>query len=293
MENKLSYLKLNLKATESHRLSWNGQYFNLEGILLLDSKIESKEQARKNLESCSLIVKMTPFKNEFKAKLFSHILGEEKEEQSNIIAFTASINVFEKKVLDILDIREAQGVVSSFGHSPLNSGEALVMTLTSDEKNSLQKELQKLLDGPMLAHLREPFVCFFPEFATNEWKERIPKNKSKTALIPFQAIFPFSGAIERVYKDQLFALDDLYCVAPACDCNEVNCIVLTIDAQSGQEVVYGGFKYNFEKKTFKNMPDFPTQFNSQEWFKQFSANQPVSLPLLFEERYHFLRFITK
>ena len=289
MQEKPAFIKLNLKATEAHRLSWNGQYFNIEAILLLAHKIESKEQVKQNLENCSLLIKMNPFKNEFKAKLFSHILAEEKEEQSNIIAFTVSINIFEIKVLDILDIREAQGVVNSYGNLPLNPNESSIIKLTEDENNSLKKELQKLVEGNMLVHLREPFVSFFPEFISDSWKDRVPKNKSKTALIPFQGVFPYSGAIERTYKEELYVLDDLYCAVPSCDCNEVNCIVLTIDPQSGREVVYGGFKYQFEKKIFKNMPDFPSQFNAQEWLKQFNSTQPINLTMLFESRYQFLR----
>ena len=289
MQEKPAFIKLNLKATEAHRLSWNGQYFNIEAILLLARKIESKEQVKQNLENCSLLIKMNPFKNEFKAKLFSHILAEEKEEQSNIIAFTVSINIFEIKVLDILDIREAQGVVNSYGNLPLNPNESSIIKLTEDENNSLKKELQKLVEGNMLVHLREPFVSFFPEFISDSWKDRVPKNKSKTALIPFQGVFPYSGAIERTYKEELYVLDDLYCAVPTCDCNEVNCIVLTIDPQSGREVVYGGFKYQFEKKIFKNMPDFPSQFNAQEWLKQFNTTQPINLTMLFESRYQFLR----
>lgn len=291
MQNKPAYIKLNLKATEAHRLSWNGQYFNLEAVLLLDNKIETKEQARQNLEKCSLIVKMNPFKNEFKAKLFSHILGEEKEEQSNIIAFTVSINIFEKKVLEILDIREAQGIVNAYGNAPLNAEESAVIKLTDEERTSLNTEIQKLVEGNMLVHLREPFVSFFPEFATESWKERIPKNKSKTSLVPFQGLFPFAGNIERIFKEDLYVLDDLYCATPSCDCNEVNCIILTIDEQSGQEVIYGGFKYQFDKKSFKNMQDMPSQFNSQEWFKQFNSAQPINLHLLFESRYQFIRKI--
>ncbi len=234
---------------------------------------------------------MTPFKNDFKAKLFSHILGEEKQEESKIIAFTATVNIFEKKVLDILDIREAQGVVNSYGNTPVNPDETVVVKLTNEERTSLLEELQKLVAGSMLPHLREPFLCFFPEFVANGWKEKMPKGKNKGALIPFQGLFSYSGSIERLHKDTLYALDDLYCVTPSCDCNEVNCIVLTFDPHTGKEIVQGGFKYHFEKNTFKNLPDFPAQFNAQEWFKQFSVNQPIKL--LFENRYHFLRNLIK
>lgn len=289
MDNKHAYFKLNLKATEAHRLSWNGVYYNIEAFLLLDNKIENKEQAQKSCEKISLIVKLNPFKDEFKAKLFSHILDTDQEEKSQILAFTATINIFEKKVIEILDIRQAEGIVNAYGNSPLNHNESTPIKLTENENRALMTEFQKLLQGPMLAHIREPFVCFFPDFATTSWKERIPKNRSKSALVPFQALFPFSGNIERTYKDEVYFLDDLYCTVPTCDCNEVNCIVLSIDQKSGQEVVYGGFKYHFEKKTFKNLPDFPSQFNAQEWFKQFNLNQPIQLSLLFESRYKFLR----
>ena len=285
----MSYLKLNLKSTEAHRMSWNGQYFNLEGVLYFEDQIQSKEQATEALQKASLVIKMIPFKNEFKAKLFSAILEENRAEKSQIIAFTAKINIFEKKVLDILDIQEMEGSVNAHGESPLNSKESTPIKLTDSERITLTQECQKLVEGSMLVHLREPFVCFFPEFATPNWKEKLPKNKAKNSLIPFQALFPFAGNFERVYKDQFYILDDLYCVSPQCECNEVNCLIITLNDETGQEVVVGGFKYHFQKKSFKNRPDVPMQINSQEWFKQFSLNHPVSLAPLFEARYHFLR----
>lgn len=72
MQDKPAYLKLNLKASEAHRLSWNGQYFNIEAILFFDHKIESKEQARQNLEHCSRIRKHTLKRSE---RCFAFIFG--------------------------------------------------------------------------------------------------------------------------------------------------------------------------------------------------------------------------
>jgi hypothetical protein len=287
------FLKLNLKATEAHRMSWNHQYFNLEGVLFFEEQITSQDQARKALECVKLVLKMVPFKNEFKAKLFSHILSENKEEKSDIFALTATVNLFEKKVLDVLDFQQGAGVVDAHGQSPLMQEETTPVTLSEGEKNELMRELNALVQGPMLPHLHEPFVCFFPEFVSASWKERLPKNRKDSSLIPFQALFPFSGAFERVHNDKFYVMDDMYCVSPKCLCGEVNCLVITFDDRTGQEVLAGGFKYHFEKKSFKNNADIPGKINAQEWFKQFSLKHPVSLNLLCESRYHFLRELLK
>lgn len=283
------YMQLNVDANEANRLYWNGQYFSLEIVMVFPAQVESKGEMQKNLEECTLVLKLTPFKNQFRAKMLANLMAQENIEKSKIIGLTVSLNIESLKVLNILDTREIFTVLNGAGSGNLNAGESLQIQLSHAEKSELMQAIQKLAEGNLRPHLRQPFISFFPSLVDEQWEERIPKRQKKSALIPYQAIFPFSGSIERIFEDKMYAMDDLYCVNPECDCNEVTCVVLTFDPQSGKEVTHGGFKYHFEKKTFKNIPNFPSNFNSQEWFKQFTKQNPIHLALAFQSRYLFLR----
>lgn len=283
------YMQLNVGANEANRLYWNSQYFSLEIVMVFPKQVESKDEMQKNLEDCSLVLKLTPFKNQFRAKMLANLAKQENIEKSKVIGITLSINIKLLKILDILDAREILTTLDGEGSGRLNTEESQQIHLSNEEKAELIQAVQKLAAGNLLPHLRQPFTSFFPSLVDEQWQERIPKRQKKSALIPFQAIFPYSGGIERVLENKIYAIDDLYCVNPDCDCNEVTCVVLTFDPKSGKEITHGGFKYNFDKKSFKNIPNFPGNFNAQEWFKQFIKQNPVDLTLAFQSRYRFLR----
>jgi hypothetical protein len=283
------YMQLNVDANEANRLYWNNKYFSLEIVLVFPKQIESKDELQKNLEECTLVLKLTPFKSQLRAKMLANLADQEHIEKSQIIGLTISLNISTLKVLNILDIREMSTTLNSEGIGSLSSKESFQIKLNIDEKLNLEQAIQKLAEGNLLPHLRQPFISFFPQLVDKNWQERIPKRQKKSALIPFQAIFPYSGGIERIFENKMYALDDLYCINPECDCNEVTCVVLTFDNKTGREVTHGGFKYNFDKKTFKNIPNFPTNFNSKEWFKQFTKQSPINLIMGFQSRYLFLR----
>lgn len=236
-----------------------------------------------------LVLKLTPFKNQFRAKMLASLADQENIEKSDVVGLTVSLNIEKLKVNSILDIRQITTLLDAEGSGSINTGESQQLKLSESENAELTSALNSLMEGNLQPHLRQPFISFFPELADTTWQERLPKRQGKSSLIPFQAIFPYAGSIERSLEDKIYAIDDLYCVNPECDCNEVTCVVLTFDPKSGKEITHGGFKYNLEKKTFKNIPNFPSNFNSQEWFKQFSKQNPVILPLAFKSRYQFLR----
>ncbi len=283
------YLQLNVGANEANRLYWNNQYFSIEIVMVFSKQVETKDEIQKNLEECTLVLKLTPFKSQLRAKMLASLADQENIEKSKIMGLTISINIHSLKISNILDVREIFTTLDNDGTGSLNASESQQIKLNSAEKLELTNAIQRLAEGNLLPHLRQPFVSFSPSLVDAQWKERIPKREKKSALIPFQAIFPYSGGIERIFENKMFALDDLYCVNPECDCNEVTCVVLTFDSKSGREITHGGFKYNFEKKSFKNIQNFPQSFNSQEWFKQFSKLSAINLTMAFQSRYQFLR----
>ncbi|APJ03630.1 hypothetical protein [Silvanigrella aquatica] len=283
------YMQLNVGANEANRLYWHGQYYSLEVVLVFPKQVESKDEMQKNLELSTLVLKLTPFKNHFRAKMLASLTSQENVQQSNIIGLTVTINIRTLKILEILDTREIATTLDGEGSGSIQRDESHQIKLSDKENSSLIEALEKLAEGNLMPHLRQPFISFFPDFVDDQWQERIPKRQKKSALVPFQAVFPYAGSIERSFENKMFAMDDLYCVNPECDCSEVTCVVLTFDPETGREITHGGFKYNLDKKTFKAIPNFPSSFNSQEWFKQFSKQNAIQLQLAFQARYDFLR----
>jgi hypothetical protein len=283
------FMPLNLNANEANRIYWNEQYFSVEGVLLFPKQIESVDEALNFAENCTLILKLTPFKNQLRSKMLASLANMENTQKSNVIGITVELNITNQTVTKIADSREVHTTLNEEGSGNINPQNSHALILSDKEYAELKNAIETLMKGNLQSHLRQPFVSFIPDFADEQWKERLPKKQNKSALIPYQAAFPFSGNIERMMSNTVFAMDDLYCVNPQCQCNEVTCIVLTFDPQSGREVTYGGFKYNFEKKSFKNLPNFPNNFNAQEWFKQFSKSFAINLALVFQTRYNFLR----
>lgn len=287
------FMPLNLQPTEAHRLFWNGQYFSLEGALAFSKQVQTKEELIEQMAHCHMVFKLTPFENSFKSKLFSELTGKDTQDPVKITALTIQLNLFTKKIISLVDIQDVQSTIDRFGTARTNPEKSTVVKLTESEQKELVTTLENLFVGPMAAQLNHPFVCFFDELLDKDWEARVPQKMKRGALLPFQVMFPFAGAIERVHEGKPYALDDLYCVTADCDCNEANCIVITFDHNSNQEVGFAGFKYQFDKKTFKPMPNFPNKLNIQEWFKQFSVHQLIALPLLFQARYTFLRKLLK
>lgn len=283
------YLPLNLTATEAHRLHWNHQYYSVDGVLLVPQQLTTMDDVQAYARNASVVLKLTPFQNQFRAKMLSRLQGNNHPTESVVFGVTLSVDITTGKLLEVLNLSQVSANLNEEGDAHLDPNKSVVVKLTDAEHNEFVTSLQALLETKMRPHLTQPFLSFLPELRPSEWRKDLPKQKEKGSLLPFQVPFPFSAHIERMHQDTSYLLDDMYCVNPACDCNEVTCIILSFDPNSQKEIVHGGFKYHLEKKSFKSMPNFPTQFNAQEWFKQFSTGHVFDLPFLFKSRYDFLR----
>lgn len=283
------YIPLNLAATEAHRLHWNQQYYSVEGVLLVPEQLKTAHEIQVYAHKAAVVLKLTPFHNQFRAKMLSRLQEDKKTTEAIVFGVTLTVDIATAKLLEVNNLSQVSAPLNEQGEAHLNPNASVVVKLSDAEHSEFMSAVQKLVETKMRAHLEQPFMSFLPELRSTNWKKDLPKQKEKGSLLPFQVPFPFSAHIERVHQGTTYLLDDMYCVNPACDCNEVTCIVLSFDADSQKEIVHGGFKYNLEKKTFKSMPNFPTQFNAQEWFKQFSTGHVFDLPFLFKSRYDFLR----
>lgn len=271
MQNKEIFYKLPLNAqtTDAHRILLEGTYYSVESALLFENQIKSLEEAKDYLENAILEFKLVRFEDQFRSKMFEALKGKKSEDQeslSNGIMISVRVNIFQKKIIHI---------------------EEYAKTFTGS--------LEKLISGNLAIHLEQPFYSLFPSLLNKqELEENHKKLKKQKKLVPFQSVYPFCASIHGLIKDNQEAiLDDLYCTNPMCDCNEVACIAISFDPVSGNEIVHGGFKYHLEKKAFKMMTDFPTNYNAQVWLKKFSENHFINLPFLFKSRYDFLRSSVK
>jgi hypothetical protein len=271
MQNKEIFytFPLNGQTTQAHRILLNGIYYSVESALLFENQIKSLEEARNYLENAILEFKLVRFEDQFRSKMFEALKEKKSEHQQSTceqIAVCVRVNIFEKKITNI-----------------------------EESAKAFADELGKLISGNLAIHLEQPFYSFFPDLLNKqELEDNHKKLKKQKKLVPFQSIYPFCGPIHGVIKDnQECILDDLYCTNPSCDCNEVACIAISFDSVSGNEIVHGGFKYHLEKKAFKMMTDFPTNYNAQVWLKKFSENHFINLPFLFKSRYDFLRSSVK
>ena len=85
------YMQLNVSANEANRLYWNGQYFSLEMVMIFPKQLESKEDVQNILNNASLVLKLTPFKNQFRAKMLANLADTESTEKAKIIGLTISM----------------------------------------------------------------------------------------------------------------------------------------------------------------------------------------------------------
>lgn len=267
MQNKEIFytFPLNGQTTQAHRILLNGIYYSVESALLFENQIKSLEEAKNYFENAILEFRLVRFEDQFRSKMFEALTEKKFEHQQSAsmqMTFCVRVNIFQKKITHIEEIGKP-----------------------------FADQLEKLISGNLAIHLEQPFYSFFPELLSKqELEENYNKVKKQKKLVPFQSVYPFCGPIHGVVKDnQEFILDDLYCTNPLCDCNEVACIAISFDTVSGNEIVHGGFKYHLEKKSFKMMTDFPTNYNAQVWLKKFSENHFINLPFLFKSRYNFLR----
>lgn len=258
---------LNAQATQGHRILLDGVYFSVESHLLFENQIKDVLQAKQFLEKAPLELRLERFEDQFRAKMRQALQqksGETTGDAQSLeqMIILVSVDVFQKKIVQI------------------------------EEKYShLSVHLEKFISENLAIHLEQPFYSIFPNLVDPQTlKENHAKLKKQKRLVPYHSFYPFSGPIEASIKEDVDCiLDDLYCTNPSCDCNEVTCIMISFDPQSGNEIVHGGFKYHLEKKSFKVLSDFPTNYNAQQCFKSFSTQHFVELSLLLKSRYQLMR----
>jgi hypothetical protein len=303
MENPV-FVPLHLSANEAHRLFWDGQYYALEMTLIFQKQAQNIAQVQANLENTTLLVQLTPFCQEFRAKMLIALAGSvhaaHKTESFAVFLFHFHVNLL---LGTILNLSQVQRFFTTL-HTPASALPGPAFTnpvlenapLTAEQKQNFLQTFEKELlhKDKLLPHLKHPFASFFPQLLPSQWKKELgflepPRMPHKRSLMPFQAAFPFSGNFKRLWKHKTYLMDDLYCVSENCNCHEVTCVVLSVDPEHAQETTHGGFKYHLGKKSFKKLPQFPKNFNAQEWFQQFSKQSPVHLHLVLESRYHFLK----
>jgi|GEM_PF-663579 len=294
-------LPLELSADEG-RLSWNGTYYALSAALCLAGRAESLAQVETMRRDALLVVKLVPFRDKLRSKMFA-LLADEADTQAASAAMGAGggidaskpawgavlgLSIADGKITRIDDIRKAMPRAGALPGEEFDPTAAESVALPDADKESLRAVVQTHLEKVLMPYVRDPFASFAPGEVTG-WEERIPRNRKTDALVPFQSVFPDSFPIDLAYEGGEYFLDDLYCTTPACPCTDVTCIVLKNDPRSGQNAAVAGFKFQVESGKVKAMSEFPGKFNPSEWLKRFSRAHPVSLDLVLTSRFAFMR----
>lgn len=253
-------IPLNLEPTGANRLNSGNKYYSVRAHLQFSEQLKTVEQVNNYLKNALLFVELTPFYDDFRAKMLSQLKEGTEAYPVEKLQIQLSIDILQKKVLQI------------------HTG-----------KTDLGQILEEAIKTTMSQSLEIPFFTFNNGLQSYDKSYRKNKHYQENNLTSFSQLFPSTNPIEREFKNKSFILEDLYCVKKNCDCNNATCIIATFDESSQKEVIFGGFRFDLEKQGFKPLPDLPTQFNAQEWFKKFSANSPFDLSLLLKSRYDFLR----
>lgn len=161
---------------------------------------------------------------------------------------------------------------------------------SAGEKESFTLAARKALAAEQLGALREFIGSFHPDFA--QWRNALlQRKKADESLIGARQLLPGSLPFLAEVKGEEWEMEDLYCVNQKCPCTDVTCLLFRFDPESGQQVLWGGFRYdvaNGKFKPAKHVPD--AKFNAQEVFKRFSQNFPLPLELLLPARFKNMRY---
>ena len=120
------------------------QYFTVELVLVISKQIETKDEVNKIIEECPLVLKLTPFKNQFRAKMLASLNGEESTEKAKLIGLTLNFNIKNLTLLNILDCRELQTLLDGAGNGNINTEASQTLTLTESEKLTSKSHLKNL-----------------------------------------------------------------------------------------------------------------------------------------------------
>lgn len=274
----MEYIPLVIKDDNLKKVTLLGALHTAECVLLVGSKLESKVDVENYLKNAHILIKLTPFKSSFRAKMLASLKPEEVE-TAVLVGAECSLNLFTRESA-VHNISKRRMEVNSEAEE---EGEEII--LSDSEKAAVQKSIEDFTKkiAPIVG---EMFISFVPE--ASPWREKSFSHLSKERLTPFQGAFPEALEIRRGVDDSMYILDDLYCTKPACPCTDVTCVVLKFDGE-GPETAYAGFTYDIESKKFKLLPNFPNKLNAKEWFKKFDAEFPLGLEATLASRFHFMR----
>lgn len=317
MESRQIILPIDPPRSEDARLTWNGKLFSVKGALCLDGRPESVDELQGLLQQATVVLKLTPFKAEFRSKMLSMLGSGNEEARPDVeiwgLVLTADLLAGKLGVHEIRRTHQpaeksapqaddAQGTDdtaflpdefrrTSVGSKVGEGGAESALGETQDTSSQLMSTLVtaalEYVQSKCGEFMRQPFVAFFPALS-DSWKTRPIEGKSEN-LVPFQALFPYAIPMEKEIDGEVYVLDDLYCAKPGCPCTEVTCIILKQDFKNNVETAWGGFKYNTATQKLKALPEFPGKFNTSEWFKRFSKDYPLPLDLVLKARFEFMR----
>lgn len=282
MEERPFLVPIQFSSAESARFTWDGVYFNTQGVLYFPEKIKDADAVLQRASHLDFILRLVPFDTQFRSRMLA-ALGNAGQSTSTAKSYgiAATADVRAGKIVSVGEVREQAVTVERGGFKPVNPGSETLVELDDSKRAALQKSLESYFKSSILSYAREVFAPFITDDA---WKAR-PLDEFRKGLIPFSAVFPGAVPVERTHSGKTYFLEDHYSTLDS----TVTCIIFEDDPESEQDVAWGGFKYDCDTRKLKVMNEFPSKYNAQEWLKQFDQHSPFSLDMLFAARANFVR----
>lgn len=267
----------------ARRLSWKKTYFSASGAICYP-RLESREDIETFAEAVPCAARLTPFRDEFKSKMFA-ALGDTTIQDSESYGAFFHYNAFTGKIDTKFELK-SQSVKLGSGRVFTESSAAEKDIALSDlEKAELVASLEKFAKQNIAPQLHDSFSVFFPE-KFSLWSERAEGLSVRNPdMIPYPSLCPMAIPLVIERDNETFYLVDHYSVDPKQ--NQTILLIFKEDDESEQDVLFGGFRYDLQTHKIKTLPDMPGKYNATQWLKEFDNTNPFAFSELLPARREF------
>lgn len=275
---------LEFADASARRLSWKKNFFTASGALCFD-RFREVDKLREFCRSIPCALRLTPFRDEFKSKLFA-TLGQPQSTEAESYGAFLRWNIFDGSVSPELEARTQSVKLTQGFVTTEPTAEEKQLDLTASEKTEFAKTLSQFLATSSYMQVHDTLACFFPEEMT-AWKTLLEDFRPrKTDSIPYPALFSKALPLTIERNDENFYFIDHYSSNPKD--TQVLFLIFKEDLDAEQDVLWGGFRYCLESKKIKTLPDLPGKFNASQWLKECDEQNPFAFDMLLPARRNFI-----
>lgn len=264
----------------ARRLSWKKTYLSASGALCFP-RLETRADIEAFAKAVPCAVRLTPFRDEFKSKMFA-ALGDTAIQDSESYGAFFHYNTFTGKIDPKFELK-SQHIKIGSGRVFTEPGAAeKEISLSDAEKTELIESLEKFAKLNIAPQLHDSFAVFFPD-TLSLWSERAENLEVRNPdMIPFPSLCPMAIPLVIERDDETYYLVDHYSVDPKQ--TQAMLLIFKEDDESEQDVLFGGFRYDLQTHKIKTLPDMPGKYNATQWLKEFDTTNPFAFSELLPAR---------